>query len=157
LPVAVPWVIVVLNVVIAMVSSYYERRRELVIYSTIGMNPRHLTGVLLAEAAIIGVTGGCLGYLLGIGWYKIIFTLTPALQVKQKVSAFWSLAAIGFSLAAALVGGFSAFFNSTAITPSFRRRWKVTSKRDETRNVYETPLPIRITEDERALQGVHLR
>jgi hypothetical protein len=148
LPVAVPWVIVVLSVVMTMVSSYYERRRELVIYSAIGMNPRHLTGVFLAEAAVIGVAGGCLGYLLGLGWYKIIFTLTPTLQVKQKVSAFWSLAAIGFSLAAVLVGGLTALLNSTAITPSLRRRWEVTGSTDKTYNVYETPLPIRITEDE---------
>jgi hypothetical protein len=148
LPVAVPWVIVVLNVVITMVSSYYERRKELVIYSAIGMNPRHITGVFLAEAAVIGVAGGSLGYLLGLGWYKIIFALTPALQVKQKVSAFWSLATIGFSLAAVLVGGLTALLNSTAITPSLRRRWEVTGSLDEIHKVFDIPLPIRIAEDE---------
>jgi len=147
LPIVIPWVIVTLNVVVTMMNAYYERRHEVMIYSSIGMNPRHISSIFLAEAAVIGIVGGCLGYLVGLGAYKIIYILTPALQVKQKVSAFWSLAAIGISLMAVLVGGLSALKNSTSITPSLRRRWMIDEEQkssDETRIV----MPIQVYEEE---------
>ena len=147
LPIVIPWVIVVLNVIVTMMNAYYERRHEVMIYSSIGMNPRHISSIFLAEAAVIGIVGGCLGYLVGLGAYKIIYLLTPALQVKQKVSAFWSLAAIGISMMAVLVGGLSALKNSTSITPSLKRRWVIDEKQessDETRIV----LPVQVYDEE---------
>ena len=147
LPIVIPWVIVTLNVVVTMMNAYYERRHEVMIYSSIGMNPRHISSIFLAEAAVIGIVGGCLGYLVGLGAYKIIYILTPALQVKQKVSAFWSLAAIGISMMAVLVGGLSALKNSTSITPSLRRRWVIDEEQkfaDEIRIV----LPVQVYEEE---------
>jgi ABC-type lipoprotein release transport system permease subunit len=147
LPIVIPWVIVVLNVVVTMMNAYYERRHDVMIYSSIGMNPRHISSIFLAEAAVIGVVGGCLGYLVGLGAYKIIYILTPALQVKQKVSAFWSLAAIGISMMAVVVGGLSALKNSTSITPSLRRRWKIDEKQDSTDET-KIMLPVQVYEEE---------
>ena len=147
LPIVIPWVIVVLNVVVTMMNAYYERRHEVMIYSSIGMNPRHVSSIFLSEAAVIGIVGGCLGYILGLGAYKVIFLLTPALQVKQKVSAFWSVASIGISMMAVLVGGLSALRNSTSITPSLRRRWTIDKKQastDDTRIV----IPVQVYEEE---------
>jgi len=147
LPIVIPWVIVVLNVVVTMMNAYYERRHEVMIYSSIGMNPRHVSSIFLAEATVIGIIGGCLGYLFGLGAYKLIYILTPALQVKQKVSAFWSIAAIGISMMAVLVGGLSALRNSTSITPSLRRRWTIDKKQEyssETRIV----IPLQVYEEE---------
>jgi hypothetical protein len=100
------------------------------IFSSIGMNPRHISAIFLAEAAVTGILGGCLGYLVGLGAYKFIYLVTPALQVKQKVSAVWSLGAIGISLAAVLIGGMVALRNSVSITPSLMRRWKVATLGD---------------------------
>ncbi len=147
LPIIIPWVIVVLNVVVTMMNAYYERRHEVMIYSSIGMNPKHISSIFLAEAAVIGVLGGCIGYLLGLGAYKVIYLLTPALQVKQKISAIWSLAAIGISMMAVIIGGLSALKNSTSITPSLRRRWTIDKKQestDETRIV----IPVQVYEEE---------
>jgi len=141
----VPWLIVVLNVVVTMLNSYYERRHEVSIYSSVGMNPSHISGVFLAEAAVIGVVAGCLGYLLGLGAYRFIYMVTPTLQVKQKVSAFWSLAAIAMSLSAVLMGGIVAVRNSTVITPSLRRRWKAEREGAEP---YRVPIPVHVYEEE---------
>lgn len=147
LPIVIPWVIVVLNVVVTMMNAYYERRHEVMIYSSIGMNPKHVSSIFLAEAAVIGVIGGCIGYLLGLGAYKIIYVLTPVLQVKQKVSAFWSAAAIGISMMAVLIGGLSALKNSTSITPSLRRRWTIDKKQDSTEET-RLVIPVQIYEEE---------
>jgi len=147
LPILVPWLIVVLNVVVTMLNSYYERRHDISIYSSIGMNPSHISGVFLAEAAVIGVVAGGLGYLLGLGAYKFIYLVTPTLQVKQKVSAFWSLAAIGMSLSAVLMGGVVAVRNSTVFTPSLRRRWR-TERGGSTAEPYRVPVPVHVYEEE---------
>ena len=141
LPIVIPWVIVVLNVVVTMMNAYYERRQEVMIFSSIGMNPRHISAIFLAEAAVTGILGGCIGYLVGLGAYKFIYMVTPALQVKQKVSAMWSIGAIGISLAAVLIGGLVALRNSVSITPSLTRRWSV-GKKDESRMETMVELPI---------------
>jgi ABC-type lipoprotein release transport system permease subunit len=136
LPIVIPWMIVVLNVIVTMMNAYFERRHEVMIFSSIGMNPHHISAIFLAEAAVTGILGGCIGYLVGLGAYKFIYLVTPALQVKQKVSAVWSLGAIGISLAAVLIGGLIALRNSVSITPSLTRRWKVETQgdsREETR------------------------
>ncbi|MCW4048149.1 MAG: FtsX-like permease family protein [Candidatus Bathyarchaeota archaeon] len=147
LPIVIPWVIVVLNVVVTMLNSYYERRHEVMIYSSIGMNPRHISSIFLAEAAVIGVIGGSVGYMMGLGAYKFIYLVTPALQVKQKVSAFWSVAALVISLAAVLVGGLVALKNSTSITPSLRRRWKAEASYSSD-EPFRIEIPVHIFEEE---------
>lgn len=141
LPIVIPWVIVVLNVIITMMNAYYERRKEIMIFSSIGMNPRHISAIFLMEAAVTGILGGCIGYLLGLGAYKFIYLVTPALQVKQKVSAIWSLGAIGISLAAVLIGGLVALRNSVSITPSLMRRWKLEPQGDS-RTETKIELPV---------------
>ena len=146
LPIAIPWLIVVLNVVVMMLNSLYERRREIHIYSSIGMNPSHISGIFLAEAALIGVVGGGIGYLLGLGWYEVMSLLALALQVRQKVSALWCLAAIAVSLAAVLVGGLIALRASVVITPSLRRRWSVEQKLSSSMEPLEITLPVSVTE-----------
>ncbi len=147
LPVIIPWIIVVLNVMVTMMNAYYERRKEVMIFSSIGMNPRHVSAVFLAEATVTGVLGGCLGYLLGLGAYRFIYLVTPALQVQQKVSAVWSLGAIGISLAAVLIGGMIALRNSVSITPSLLRRWKIDSV-SETDRITKIELPIHVFPEE---------
>lgn len=145
-PILIPWIIVVLNVIITMLNSYYERRHEVMIYSSIGMNPHHISGIFLAEAGVIGIVGGCGGYILGLAAYKLIYFVTPTLQVAQKVSAFWSVAAVGISMAAVMIGGMVALRNSTAITPSLRRRWRANMDRDS--DAFKLELPIHVLEDE---------
>ena len=147
LPLAVPWAIVVLNVVVTMLNSLYERRREVFVYSSIGMNPSHISGLFLVEAALIGVIGGGIGYLLGLGWYRFMAFLTLALQVRQKVSAVWCIAAIAVSLTAVLVGGFLALRWSVVITPSLRRRWRLEEHPSAFQQA-ELILPVRVSEAE---------
>jgi hypothetical protein len=147
LPIIIPFVIVILNVVVTMMNAYYERRHEVMVYSSIGMNPQHITSILLTEAAVIGVLGGCLGYLLGLGAYKMFYLLIPAIHVKQKISAFWSLASIGISMIAVLIGGLFALKNSTSITPSLRRRWTI-DKNQKSKNETKIVIPLYVFEEE---------
>jgi ABC-type lipoprotein release transport system permease subunit len=120
----IPWSIVILNVVFTMVNAIYERRRELVILSSVGLNPTHITALFVAEAVIVGVIGGGMGYLLGLSLYKFMPLLSSSIFVRQKISAVWCLASLGIAMTAVLVGAFVALKASVDITPSTLRRWK---------------------------------
>jgi hypothetical protein len=143
----IPWIIVVLNVIVTMLNSMFERRKEIGILSSIGLNPSHIGGIFLAEAAIIGVVGGGVGYFLGLAGYRGMLALSVAIEVRQKVSAFWSFASVGVAAAAVLVGTGIAIKSSVIITPSLLRKWSKEKWLEETGGQWEFQMPIRLHED----------
>jgi len=128
LSIFIPWLIVILNVTIVMVNTIYERRREIIILSSVGFNPTHITSLFGAEALIIGVLAGGIGYLLGLSLYRIMIFLSINMDVIQKTSALWTIASLGISVTAVLIGTFIALRFSVAITPSLLRKWKAEEK-----------------------------
>jgi ABC-type antimicrobial peptide transport system permease subunit len=148
LSILIPWVIVILNVVITMLNAIFERRKEIAILSSVGLNPSHIGSLFLAEAAIIGIVGGGTGYLLGLGGYKAMSILSITVEVRQKISAVWSLASLGVAVAAVLVGAAIAIKNSVNITPSTLRKWTMEQKVEDTGELLEFHIPIRLRVDE---------
>jgi ABC-type antimicrobial peptide transport system permease subunit len=143
MPLLVPWAIVVLNVVITMMNSMFERREEIHILSSVGLNPAQIAAIFMSEAAIIGFTAGGLGYLSGLGVYKALSFFGLALEVRQKVSAFWSLASIGIAMTAVLMGAYAALRSSIVITPSLLRRWRMERRDVKFFEPYEMRIPVR--------------
>jgi len=144
LPLVVPWGIVVLNVVVTMLNSMYERRKEIHILSSVGLNPAQIAAVFVAEASITGVIAGGAGYLGGLGLYRAMALSGLALEVHQKVSAFWSLAAIGIAMTAVLMGALAALRSSVIITPSLMRRWRIAKRREHYTEPWEFSIPVRL-------------
>ena len=148
LPLIVPWGIVVLNVVVTMLNSMYERRKEVHILSSVGLNPAQISAIFVAEASIIGLTAGGVGYLAGLGFYRGMGLLGLTLEVRQKVSAFWSLASIGIAMTAVLMGAFAALKSSVVITPSLMRRWRIDDRYKSIWEPYEVVIPVRLLPEE---------
>ena len=121
----IPWIIVILNVLMTMMNSIFEYRKEVSTLSAIGLNPTDITGLFIAEAAVIGFLGGGLGYLMGISNYKVMSMLSITVEVRPKISAVWSFASILISVSAVLVGALAALKYSVDITPSTLRRWTI--------------------------------
>jgi len=148
LPLIVPWVIVILNMVMTMLSSMYERRKEIQIFSSIGLNPAQIGSIFFAEATILGLTGGGLGYIAGLGFYSGMNLLGLSLAVHQKLSAFWSVASIGIAMTAVLMGTFVALKNSVVITPSHEMRWRIAGKEKRYLEPWEIVIPVRLLPEE---------
>jgi hypothetical protein len=144
LPLIVPWAIVVLNVVVTMLNSMYERKKEIHILSSVGLNPGQIATIFVAEASIIGLTGGGVGYLMGMVLYKGMSFLGVALEVEQKVSAFWSLASIGIAMTAVVMGAVASLRSSTVITPSLQRRWRITEEKEGVFSPFVITMPVRL-------------
>ncbi len=141
--IAIPWIIVILNVVFTMANAVYERRGELVILSAVGLNPTHITALFVAEALIVGVVGGGVGYLLGLSMYPLLPLLSNSILVRQKISAVWSVASLAVAMTAVLVGGVVAVKASVDITPSMLRRWTIeASTKPGTPWVLEVPFRV---------------
>jgi ABC-type lipoprotein release transport system permease subunit len=147
LSVMIPWIIVMVNVIITMLNSMFERRKEIGILSSVGLNPSHIGGIFMAEAAIIGIVGGGVGYLLGLGSYRGLILLSVLVEVREKVSAIWSFASLGVAIVAVLVGTGIALRSSVIITPSALRKWTGESNVVEKDGRLEFRMPIRLHED----------
>jgi len=129
-----------------MFRSVDERRRSIFTLSSIGLNPTHIAALFMAESIIIGFISGGLGYLLGVLGYRTI-GLISALEVREKVSAEWSLIALSFStLTAVLATVVPAVKASTVVTPSHLRRWRPEEeeKPREEGEPWTVELPVKI-------------
>lgn len=147
-PILVPWAIVVLNVVAMMLNSMFERQREIDILSSIGLNPMHIAGIFVAEASILGVAGGSIGYLMGLGLYPLMKTLDWAPVISQKVSAVWLVASLGIAVASVVFGSVIALGRSVSLTPSLARRWDLRGLEGGDRDNWDAKLPVRLVEED---------
>jgi hypothetical protein len=79
-----------------MAASVYERRREIGIFSAIGLAPNHIGALFLAESLVYGVVGAVLGYFLAQGMAKaIVLTgILPGLYLNFGASSAVLAAAI---------------------------------------------------------------
>ncbi|MBS7615329.1 hypothetical protein KEJ18_06345 [Candidatus Bathyarchaeota archaeon] len=119
--------LVIVNIAISMIGSIKERRDEIISLSSIGLNPTHIAALFVAEAAIIGIVGGGLGYLMGILGYRIASTsVLGVLEVREKASAEWGLMAIILSISTAIIAALVPSLKaSTMVTPSLLRKWRI--------------------------------
>ncbi|WP_051305788.1 FtsX-like permease family protein [Desulfogranum mediterraneum] len=60
----IPLIISVLIVLNTMISSVYERKREIAVYTSVGLAPSHVAFLFIAEAMAFAVISVVLGYLL---------------------------------------------------------------------------------------------
>lgn len=131
-----------------MLNSIYERRKEIQILSSVGLNPTQIAAIFIAESSILGIIAGGVGYLGGLSLYRAMAFFRLALEVHQKVSAFWSLAAFGIAMTAVLIGALAALKSSVVITPSLMRRWRIEKKREDLTDPWELIIPVKLLPEE---------
>ena len=87
-----------------MFANVFERRREIGTLMALGARPSFVMGVFLLKAAVLGVAGGIVGYLLGT---LLAVTLGPKLA-GIPVLPIPSLAAwgVGISVTIAMAGSY---------------------------------------------------
>ena len=140
----VPWGIVVLNVVVTMLNTMQERKKEIDILSSIGLNPAHISGMFISEAVIMGLISGGFGYVAGLGVYPLMTFFSSQPAVEMKVSAAWCLGAIGLSIVSVLVGSVISLKNSAALTPSLNRKYVINEETKDEQGVWTLELPLKV-------------
>jgi len=140
----IPYFIVILNVMVTMLNSIYERKGEIHILSSVGVNPTHISAIFFAEAFITGTIAGGVGYLAGLCLYKGMAFFKFGLEVHQKISALWCIASITIAMAAVMGGTFFSLKRSVVITPSSKRRWRFKGEKREFGEPWEITIPLKL-------------
>jgi len=132
--------IVGLTIFNLMLSSVYERRRELHIFSSVGLNPLQISLMFIAEAFVYALIGSLIGYILAMTIGKIAISL-GIVTIFMNYASEWVAGAIGVALLATLLSTiYPIFVASRIVTPSLERRWTIPTK--PVGNEWTIPLPF---------------
>jgi hypothetical protein len=69
-----------------MLGAVYERKKEIGIFNSIGLNPVHIALFFVAEAVVYGILGGVGGYLIG----QVLSTLIVKLELLKGINLNYS-------------------------------------------------------------------
>jgi hypothetical protein len=81
---AVVLVVAVLMILAIMTGTVYERMREIHIFSSVGLSPRHVAGIFLVEALVYAGIAAVLGYFIGIVALKALLGCLKASGSAQE-------------------------------------------------------------------------
>ena len=144
--VIVPLLIAVFIVLNTMIGSVYERKREIAIYTSVGLAPSHVAFLFIAEAMAFAVLSVVLGYLLAQGAAAVFAGTSLWSGITVNYS---SLAGVASMLLVFLVVLVSVLYPARVAAqiaiPDVNRSWKMP---ETTGNVLEVTLPFLMKYDE---------
>lgn len=124
--VAVPLAIGGLIIFNTMMGSIAERRREIHVYTSLGLAPMHVGALFIAEAFTYGLIGTVFGYIIGQGVGTLLSHFGLLGNVTLNYSGSSAIATMGLILlivtASAII---PARMASKIAAPSIERTWRV--------------------------------
>jgi ABC-type lipoprotein release transport system permease subunit len=129
--IAVPLLLAGLIIFNTMMGSIAERRREIHVYTSLGLAPLHVGGLFLAEAMTYGLVGTVFGYILGQGIGTLMLKLGWLGTVTLNYSGTSAILTMGLILLVVLLSAIiPARLASKIAAPSIDRTWKVPQPHD---------------------------
>jgi len=121
----IPISVAALIVLNTMIGAVYERSREIGIYNSVGLTPKHIGALFMAESAVFATLGAVIGYLIG-QVLSMVFVQTGLLSgINLNYS---SLSAIWSTVVVMAVTMLSTLYPSRVAArmavPDVSRRWK---------------------------------
>jgi hypothetical protein len=140
--VAVPLIIGGLIIFNTLMGSIAERKREIAIYTSLGLAPMHVGALFVAEALTYGVIGTVFGYIIGQGVGTLFQSLGWLGNLTLDYSGGSVLTTIGLILLVVLLSALvPARMASRLAAPSIERSWRVPEPVD---GVIRATLPFTI-------------
>jgi len=129
--VAIPLAIAGLIIFNTMMGSIAERKREIHVYTSLGLAPAHVGALFLAEALTYGLIGTVFGYVIGQGVGTLLLKLGWLGGVTLDYSGSSAIASMGLILLIVLISAIvPARLASKLAAPSIDRTWKVPEPHD---------------------------
>ncbi len=142
----IPLVISIFIVLNTMISSVYERKREIGIYTSVGLAPSHVSFLFIAEAMAFAVLSVVLGYLTAQTTAKLFADTNLWSGITVNYS---SLAGVAAMLLVILVVLISVIYPSRVAAeiaiPDVNRSWAMPDPKQSHMSI---PLPFLIKTDE---------
>src|SRR5206468_2289481 len=124
--VAIPLAIAGLIIFNTMMGSIAERRREIHVYTSLGLAPLHVGALFVAEALTYGLIGTVFGYVIGQGIGTVLLKLGWLGHVTLNYSGTTAILTMGLILLIVLLSALvPARLASQLAAPSIERSWKV--------------------------------
>ena len=141
----VPTLLAALIVFNTMLGSIYERTGEIGILSSVGLAPKHIGALFLAESVVHAVVGTVVGYMLGQGVSRIIhaYGLLPGLQLNYSSTA---TVLLSMFIMAVVVGSsiYPAMQARRIAAPALEARWQLP---EAVAGVIEVELPFTVSRE----------
>ena len=121
----IPIAVAALIVLNTMIGAVYERSREIGSYTSVGLTPKHIGALFMAESAVFATLGAVIGYLAG-QVLSMVFVRTGWLSGinlnYSSLSAIWSTVVVmGVTLLSTI---YPARVAARLAVPDVSRRWK---------------------------------
>jgi hypothetical protein len=147
----IPLAISVLIVLNTMIGSVYERKREIAVYTSVGLAPSHVSFLFIAEALAFAVLSVVFGYLLAQTTAKLFSETALWSGITVNYSSLAGVAAMVLVIAVVLLSTIypSKVAGQLAI-PDVNRTWTLPAARG---NTLEMIFPFLMTYKEHASVG----
>ena len=151
----IPLVISVCIVLNTMISSVYERKHEIGIYTSIGLAPSHVSFLFVAEALAFAVISVVIGYLVAQTSAKFLAGTALWAGITVNYSSMAGVAAMLLVMGVVLVSVIYPSRVAAAIAiPDVRRSWKLPPAADNTMDI-TLPFLLRYHEHESIAGFIH--
>jgi len=120
----VPIGIAALIVLNTMMGAVYERTREIGTFNAVGLAPKHVSNLFMAEACAYAVVGGVLGYMLGQLAAQTMGAWGFLEGLELNYSSLSAVLSLGLVMAVVLLSAlYPAHQAGKICTPGIERRW----------------------------------
>ncbi len=122
----IPMVISVFIVLNTMIGSVYERKREIGIYTSVGLAPSHVSFLFIAEALAFAVISVVLGYLLAQTTARLFAGTSLWTGITVNYSSIAGVAAMVLVILVVLVSViYPSRVAANIAIPDVNRSWKL--------------------------------
>lgn len=152
--IVIPLIISVFIVLNTMIGSVYERKREIAIYTSVGLAPSHVSFLFIAEALAFAVLSVVLGYLLAQTTASLFATSSLWAGITVNYSSLAGVAAMFLVILVVLVSViYPARVAAQIAIPDVNRSWKLP---EPDGNLLEITLPFLMKYQEHRSTGGYL-
>ena len=148
-----PLVVSFLMIFSVMMGSVHERTREIYIFSSVGLSPKHVAGMFLVESVVYAGIASVWGYFLGIILLHVfrVEGMLPETFYPNYLGVF-----VIYSVALAMLATVSSslypmYKASRLANPSLERTWRIDTEPEENR--WEITFPF-ISNQESETRGI---
>jgi hypothetical protein len=148
----IPLVISVFIVLNTMIGSVYERRREIGIYTSVGLAPSHVAFLFIAEAMAFAVLSVVLGYLVAQSTAKLFADTAMWSGITVNYSSLAGVAAMVLVILVVLISViYPSRVAANIAIPDVNRSWRMP---DPKQSLLEITLPFLVKKNEqKSLSG----
>lgn len=147
----IPLIISALIVLNTMITSVYERKKEISVYTSIGMAPTHVSFLFIAEAIAFAVISVVIGYLIAQTASGLLAGTPLWAGMTANYSSMAGVAAMILVIAVTLISViYPSKVAANIAIPDVNRSWKMP---DTDTNTIEATLPFLLKHDEQKDAG----